>query len=133
MIRIQLDLPEPRVRELDSLMRKAQITTRKDLFNSALTLLAWALSERDKGRIIASLDEDTGGYKELVMPFFSFVNQNEEKDINNQRDRSEIAGRSSNGTRPSASGAEAGKGALGRAKGKTTGVMSSATLIKGRR
>jgi len=73
MIRIQLDLPEERVRQLDDLMEAAHITTRKDLFNSALTLLAWAVDEREKGRVIASLDENTGKYKELVMPFFSFL------------------------------------------------------------
>ena len=73
MIRIQLDLPEEKVQELDRLMEEAKIRTRKDLFNSAFTLLAWALNERSEGRTIASLDERTGNYKELVMPFFSFV------------------------------------------------------------
>lgn len=136
MIRIQLDLPESRVEELDGLMREAHITTRKDLFNSALTLLAWALSERNKGRIIASLDESSGGYKELVMPFFSFIKKpGEEKGTNNgQSGSGHIAAKISDVARQSASGAvEPRRGALGKAKSKTAGVPAPAALLKGRR
>src|SRR5438552_16175102 len=77
MVRVQLDLPEEKIRELDGLMQEAQIRTRKDLFNSALTLLAWMFNERKGGRIIASLDEESGSYKELVMPFFPLVRREE--------------------------------------------------------
>ena len=139
MIRIQLDLPESRVKELDGLMREAHIRTRKDLFNSALTLLAWALNERNQGRIIASLDERSGGYKELVMPFFSFVSKGAEEKVTNNGNgdvegADHVAARISEVARQSASDAsEPGKGALGKAKGKTAGVNASAALVKGRR
>ena len=73
MIRIQLDLPAGKVRELDELMEEANIGTRKDLFNTALTLLAWVVDERKEGKKIASVDEDKDTYKELVMPFFAFL------------------------------------------------------------
>jgi len=49
MVRIQLDLPEEQVKELDELMRETHIGTRKDLFNNAM-------------------DEENGTAKELVMP-----------------------------------------------------------------
>jgi metal-responsive CopG/Arc/MetJ family transcriptional regulator len=68
MIRIQLDLPEEQVKELDALMEKTKVTTRKDLFNNALTLFQWAVKAKEAGRMIASLDEDSGTAKELVMP-----------------------------------------------------------------
>jgi len=68
MIRIQLDLPEDQVKELDELMSETKIVTRKDLFNNALTLFQWAAKAKRAGRIVASLDEETGTARELVMP-----------------------------------------------------------------
>lgn len=68
MVRIQFELPEEKVKELEQLMKAARITTRKDLFNNALTLFEWAIQERQSGRSIASVDEDNKKYKELVMP-----------------------------------------------------------------
>ena len=73
MVRIQIELPEEKVKELDNLMRVAQISTRKDLFNNALTLFEWAIEERKSGRSIASVDENNKRYKELVMPTLSAV------------------------------------------------------------
>jgi hypothetical protein len=137
MIRIQLDLPEDRVRELDSLMREAQITTRKDLFNSALTLLAWALNERERGRIIASLDENTGGYKELVMPFFSFLKKRIGGEGSNRnghgRDEDIVEKVSGRLRQESASVGEPSRGTLGKARSKTAGVIEAAASTKGRR
>jgi metal-responsive CopG/Arc/MetJ family transcriptional regulator len=68
MVRIQLDLPEEQVAELDALMRETKVTTRKDLFNNALTLFQWAVKAKKAGRIIASIDEEAETSKELVMP-----------------------------------------------------------------
>jgi len=68
MTRIQLDMPEEQVKELDELMKETNITTRKDLFNNALTLFQWAVKAKRAGRIVASLDEETGTAKEILMP-----------------------------------------------------------------
>jgi metal-responsive CopG/Arc/MetJ family transcriptional regulator len=68
MTRIQLDLPDDQVKELDELMKETNITTRKDLFNNALTLFQWAVKAKRAGRTIAALDENSGNAKELVMP-----------------------------------------------------------------
>ncbi|MFQ6056242.1 MAG: hypothetical protein ACE5J3_09725 [Methanosarcinales archaeon] len=38
------------------------------MFNYALTLLKWAIREREKGNRIASIDEKNGKYKEIEMP-----------------------------------------------------------------
>lgn len=67
MTRIQLELPEERLSELERLMEQTGITTKKDLLNSALTLFEWAVRERQAGRTIASVDEQNQRYKELVM------------------------------------------------------------------
>ena len=72
-MRIQLEFPEGKVRELKALMEKAEIRTYHDLFNNALTFMKWAVQEAEEGRIIASLDERSGKVKELVMPFLQTV------------------------------------------------------------
>ena len=68
MVRIQLDLPDEQVAELDELMRETKMRTRKDLFNNALTLFGWAIKEKKAGRLIASIDESQEVIKELLMP-----------------------------------------------------------------
>jgi hypothetical protein len=68
MVRVQLDLPENRVRELEKLMREVGVTTKKEFFNYALSLFRWAIKEMQDGRVIASVDTTTEQYKEMVMP-----------------------------------------------------------------
>jgi metal-responsive CopG/Arc/MetJ family transcriptional regulator len=68
MVRIQLDMPDDRVKELDALMEQTGVSTRKELFNNALTLFEWAVREKRLGHVIASVDEGAKKMKELVMP-----------------------------------------------------------------
>lgn len=55
------------------LFGKAQAATGldrpEDLLNYALTLICWAAKEAGTGRVIASLNETNGKYRELSMPF----------------------------------------------------------------
>ena len=44
-IRVQLELPEDKVREIDSLMADAGISTRKLYIEYALATLKWALNQ----------------------------------------------------------------------------------------
>lgn len=74
-VRIQFEFPEDKLEELEQLMLETDLRTRKDLFNNALTLFQWAVEERRRGRIIASIDEDDLRYKELVLPALSAVRQ----------------------------------------------------------
>jgi hypothetical protein len=67
-MRIQLDLPEEKVAEIKALMASSKIETYKDLFNNALTVFEWAISEKRNRRFIASVDPDEKRYRELVMP-----------------------------------------------------------------
>jgi len=67
-MRIQLELPDERVRELKGLMAEAGIETYKDLFNNALTIFEWLLNEVKSGKVIAAVDEQNEKYRVLVMP-----------------------------------------------------------------
>jgi hypothetical protein len=75
--KIQLELPKERIAEIEDLMRRTNTATKKDFINNALTLLEWAIEERENGRIITSLDERNKSYKELVMPILSSVKPRE--------------------------------------------------------
>ena len=71
MKRIQVVIDADELRQLEELMRKCGISTKKELLLNALTLLEWVWHERKQGRIIASLDAGGGNIKELVMPCLS--------------------------------------------------------------
>ena len=73
MTRLQIDLDEAQMKELEQMMVEGKVRSKKDLFNAALTLLRWAMKERKAGRIIASIDENREVYKELEMPVLSEV------------------------------------------------------------
>lgn len=68
VLKIQLNFDERGQKLIPKLMRWTGATTYKDMFNNALTLLDWAIDQRAKGRIVASMDETNETYKELVMP-----------------------------------------------------------------
>ena len=67
-MRIQLEMNDDRVREIEKLMDDRGIKTKKDLFNNALSLFEWALGEIKAGKIIASVDEKQDKYKQVIMP-----------------------------------------------------------------
>jgi len=67
-MRIQLELPNERVKELKELMERVGLDTYKDLFNNALMLFEWCVEEAEVGRILASIDEKEDRYRELAMP-----------------------------------------------------------------
>ena len=68
MIRVQLEFPEEKIAQLEELMSELGVSTKKELINNALTLLLWAVRERKADRLIASVDEVQGKYKELLLP-----------------------------------------------------------------
>lgn len=67
-MKIQLDLDEKGAKTLERLKRQTGVKTHKDLFNNAVTLLEWAVKQRQSGRIIASVDPAAENYRELQMP-----------------------------------------------------------------
>ena len=67
-MRIQLDLPAERVEDLKSLMARAEMETYKELFDNAFTLFEWAIDEVESGKLLASVDEESEKYSEVIMP-----------------------------------------------------------------
>ncbi len=68
MKKLQLEITPSQMENLDSLIQKCGLTTRKELFNNAMTLFAWAVSESEKGNRVASYDEENDRIERLVYP-----------------------------------------------------------------
>ena len=66
--RVQLDLSVSEIERLNWIMDVCDLSSRKDLFNNALTLLEWAVKEVSEGRKVASFDEQTKDRSVLTMP-----------------------------------------------------------------
>ena len=80
-LRLQIDLSPKQVEELERLMTICNLSTKRELFNSSLSLLKWAVQEIQNGRIIASVDTRNEKYREITMPAFSNVSEeNESRD-----------------------------------------------------
>lgn len=67
LIRLQFEMPEEKLKELDQLVAVTGASTRKEYVNHALTLFKWAIKEIKEGKAIASIDEDEN-VTELAMP-----------------------------------------------------------------
>jgi hypothetical protein len=72
-MRLQIEVTEEQDRHIQVLLEEAGLTTKKDLFNNALTLLSWAIEEVGTGNTIASVNEDQQRYRELHMPILNHV------------------------------------------------------------
>jgi hypothetical protein len=66
-VKIQIEVPASRYNELKELMDECHLSTEQELFNTAFTLLTWAVEKRRQGRIIASVDEKKKKYQEISM------------------------------------------------------------------
>ena len=67
-VRLTIELSTDRVKEIEALMARCRISTKKELFNNALTLFEWAVRESSRGNQIASVNEREQKYRELQMP-----------------------------------------------------------------
>jgi len=65
--RVQLDLAPSQMERMNWLMDVCNIETRKELFNTALSLFEWGVKEVMKGRTIASVDKEAKQMTELAM------------------------------------------------------------------
>lgn len=71
MIKFQMEISDPNLKVIGALMRLLGISTKKELFNLALSVLRWTVLETKAGNIIVSEDEKTGKSKELVIPYLN--------------------------------------------------------------
>jgi len=67
VLRVQLDIAKERVKEIDAMQAKCGLATRKDVFESAMTLFEWCVEQVSTGKRIVSMDA-TERYFELEMP-----------------------------------------------------------------
>ena len=65
MVKVILEVNDAELATLEELRAASGVADIKALFNSALTLYAWATREKSNGRAIASIDEATKSYKTL--------------------------------------------------------------------
>jgi len=57
-----------KVEALDATMKSVGVSNRKEFFNQAISLLTWAIREKQKGNIIASINDNDNHIRELNMP-----------------------------------------------------------------
>lgn len=72
-MRIQVEFHKERVEDLKRIMKESQLDTYKALIDNALTLFEWSIEQIKSGRSIASVDEETGSFREVTLPAFSAV------------------------------------------------------------
>jgi metal-responsive CopG/Arc/MetJ family transcriptional regulator len=73
VVSIAFELPNEKLRELELLMERAGLKSRKDLINTALSLFEWVVKEQEGGKTIASLDQAKKHCKELRIPGLSIT------------------------------------------------------------
>ena len=56
-------------------MKDTNIATTKELINNAITLLFWSVKEVKTGRVIASVNESDGRYKEVLIPAIDYASR----------------------------------------------------------
>lgn len=82
MTRIQIELTDEEYEHIENLMEKCGFTKKKDYFNTALSLLEWALDEVAEGNQVVSYNEDSHRIREVLLPAFSKIRKASEKKKN---------------------------------------------------
>lgn len=72
-VRLQIEMDENRMKELEFLMQECGIRTKKDLINNALTLFKWVVNKRKSGHEIAAVNSESNRHIEFDMPALSAV------------------------------------------------------------
>ena len=67
IMRVQFDVFSHRMEDLKDVMKLTGLTSRKDLFETAVALLEVAVKERLKGKIICAVDEENDNYQEILV------------------------------------------------------------------
>lgn len=67
-VRFQFDLSDENAAELDRLRELGGCKDNGELFNSAITILRWAMEQTQQHRVIRSHDLETVRFYQLTMP-----------------------------------------------------------------
>jgi hypothetical protein len=76
-IRVQFETSRAKIKAIEALMRQCGVRTKKEFFNNAITFLEWVAEQVKLGRIVVSMNEEKGKYKELLMPWMSNVKKDQ--------------------------------------------------------
>ena len=71
--RFQVELSRQAEQHLSMLEQLIGVSSRKELFTIAFSLLAWAVKQRREGRVIVSVDPSTHHQRELSNPYLEQV------------------------------------------------------------
>jgi hypothetical protein len=69
MKRLQIDIDDAQLAELETLMVDTGIGTKRELFQNSVMFLLWAVESLKKGHKIGSLDSE-GKFCEILTPAF---------------------------------------------------------------
>lgn len=72
-LKLQLPLTPEQAEEIEIVQNLGSYKTKTAMFEAALTLLDWALTNVSKGRIISAIDEEDGSMVQVEMPGFSRI------------------------------------------------------------
>lgn len=67
-VRVQIEMPEERLEDLDKLLSVTGISTRRELLDTALSMFEWAVDESRAGHLVAAIDAKAGRYAPLRDP-----------------------------------------------------------------
>ena len=73
VVRLQIEVESSQLEELEGLAEIGGARTKRELFNNALTLLKWAVAQKQRGLLIVAENPFTGASRELQMPFLENV------------------------------------------------------------
>jgi len=68
-VRLQVEISAAQLAELENLRKLGGLKTKRELWDTAFTLLKWAVRKKQAELSIGSLNETDGGFMELEMPF----------------------------------------------------------------
>jgi hypothetical protein len=67
--RLQIDVRPALQARFTRLLELGQLRSDRELLDTALTVLEWAVNQRAAGRVVGSVDEATGRFRELYTPY----------------------------------------------------------------
>jgi len=74
-MRVNFEIDENKLKALNNTMEIVGVKSRKEFFNQAISLLTWAIKEKQKGNIIASINDDNHHIREINMPLLDDVQE----------------------------------------------------------
>lgn len=72
-MRLNFEVSDARIQELKDLQGETRTDSMKELVNTALTMLEWAVKEVGNGNEIAAINEDEKAYRVFITPLLERV------------------------------------------------------------